>query len=146
MTRIVLCLTILALGMGWAQNSPALPSAPAVPEASAPAAPNNSPISSQGSDFTVTLITKVPEILGISPEQFSEYRKQGLSLAQIAEEQGQTLEQVQGRLEEIYNQRVDQAANSGEILPQEAAILKENTSDTIDSFVNDSLGPVTVPK
>lgn len=107
---------------------------------------NGSGVPSQGSDFTVTLIAKIPDLLGITPEQFSDYRKQGLSLAQIAAEQGQTLEEVQGQLEELYNQRVDQAANSGEILPQEAAALKENASDTIATFVNDSLGPVTVPR
>lgn len=177
--RRLLYLSILALGLGWAQNSPVPPEsgapvapvpaptspgnapAPAAP-ASPPAVPGGSPmppesgspmptesgsaIPSQGSDFTVTLIAKVPELLGITPAQFSDYRKQGLSLAQIAVEQGLTLEQVQGQLEELYKQRIDQASAAGEVLPEQVAALKESAPETIATFINDLLGPVAVPQ
>ena len=101
---------------------------------------------SQGSDFAVTLIAKVPELLGITPAQFSDYRKQGLSLAQIAVEQGLTLEQVQGQLEELYKQRIDQASAAGEVLPEQVAALKESAPETIATFIDDLLGPVAVPQ
>jgi hypothetical protein len=107
---------------------------------------SGSAVPSQGSDFTVTLIAKIPELLGITPVQFSDYRKQGLSLAQIALEQGQTLAQVQDQLEGLYKQRIDEASANGEVLPEQAADLKENAPETIATFINDLLGPVAVPQ
>ncbi len=79
---------------------------------------------------------EVLEELGITTEELQAGRQAGMTLAEIAAEQGVAEDDLVAALVDHAIERVDAAVEAGELDPDRAAEIKENTDDRIGELID----------
>jgi hypothetical protein len=79
----------------------------------------------------------VQELLGLDQEQIREARESGSSLAEIAEQQGVSLDELTSAIVAAADERLDEAVSEGRISQDEAdtrlAEIQENVTERVQS-------------
>ena len=76
------------------------------------------------------------EIIGIETSELREALADGSTLAEVAEDNGADVETLVDGLVAALNDKVDELVADGRITEEQAAEIKENAPERIESFVN----------
>jgi hypothetical protein len=82
----------------------------------------------------------VTELLGIDEDALREALADGQTLAEVAEEQGVSRDELVGALVAEAETRIDERVTDGDIEADEATELKENIAERIDELVDGEIG------
>lgn len=80
----------------------------------------------------------IADILGLTPEELRDALSEGTTLGEIADETGSRQELIDA-LVEARNQRIDAALEAGRITEDEAAELREQTTEHVEDLLNGEL-------
>ncbi len=80
------------------------------------------------------------EVIGIENAELREALADGATLAEVAEENGVTVETLVDGLVAALNEKVDELVDNGRITDEQAAEIKENAPERIENFVNSEVG------
>jgi lambda repressor-like predicted transcriptional regulator len=75
------------------------------------------------------------DALGLTREQVTEMRQEGLSLAQIAEKQGVSVSSVVDALAAGWSERIQERVENGALTDEQAAALQEQVRERAEAMV-----------
>jgi hypothetical protein len=83
----------------------------------------------------------VATVLGLAPEELLALRQQGKTLAQIAQERGVDLANLEAKLVQARNAAIDEALKNGSLSEIQAARMKARTQVAVQAMLQREAGP-----
>jgi hypothetical protein len=88
-----------------------------------------------------TCAQTLTDLLGLTPEELCDLRQQGYSLADIAAEQGISLEELVAVVIDSRMDDIQAAVDSGTITQEQADLILERMTDRVEYMLTRDLGP-----
>jgi hypothetical protein len=96
--------------------------------------------------FPLVQLDEIAEFLGIEPADIRSGLEEGQSLAQIAEANGKSRDELKAFLVNEVNEYVDQALENDRITEERAAEIRENAAARIDELIDHEGLPLRGPR
>lgn len=94
-----------------------------------------------GAIFAGTLYDEAASLLGITADELVTLRQSGKTLADVASDLGQNVDQFQAQLVAARNDAIDQAVQAGDVTEAQAAMLKTRTEAVVAARLKAPTGP-----